>query len=307
MQAMLRQALPYTPLVEAGNTDGHLFMDVSGSGRLFGNPSDIACRIRRSTQNHLGLNPIWTVATNKLVAKAASRLVKPSGEYVVAPGTEESFLFPLPLPLLPGLFRQELIRLQEFNLHITGQAAALSLSQLMIPFGKRAEKIYCAVRGIDSTPVFSMARTPLKICVEHFFSNESNDWNRALAVLFELSEKAGRRLRHIHCAARQISVWLEYADKRRAIRQTTVKKGLCHDDTLFSLAQANLQRAWTRRVQLRCLRLICDKLTPPPPQAFLFQEEKKPAERRQNLTSALDRIRGRHGETSIRHGRCLAY
>ena len=307
MRGLLRQALPYSPLVETGNNDGHLFMDVSGTSRLFGPPPDIACRIRESTQNHLGLNPIWTVATNKLVAKAASRLVKPTGEYIVEAGTEETFLSPLPLSLLPCLSRQELRRLQEFNLRITGQAAALSLSQLMIPFGKGAEKIYRAVRGIDSTPVFSMARTPPKICVEHFFNNESNDWRLALAVLFELAEKAGRKLRHRNLVARQISVWLEYADRRRAIRQVTVKKGICHDDTLFSLARTVLKRAWMRRVQLRRLRLICDKLTAPSPHALLFPEEKKHTARRQNLTTALDRIRVQYGETSIRHGRCLAY
>jgi len=307
MQGMLRQALPYSPLIETGNNDGHLFMDVSGTSQLFGPPSDIACRIRTNTQNHLGLDPIWTVATNKLVAKAASRLVKPTGEYIVEAGTEETFLSPLPLSLLPGLSRQELGRMQEFNLRITGQAAALSLSQLMIPFGKRAEKIYSAVRGIDFTPVFSMARTPPRICVEHFFNNESNDWHLALAVLFILAEKAGRKLRHKNLIARQISVWLEYADRRQAIRQTTVKKGICHDDTLFSLAQSILKRAWVRRVQLRRLRLSCDKLTKPSPQAFLFEEEKKHTARRQNLTTALDRIRGRHGETSIRHGRCFTY
>lgn len=125
-------------------------------------------------------------------------------------------------------------------------------------------------------------------------------------MLFKLAEKAGRKLRFKNLVARQISVWLEYADRRQAIRQTTVKKGLCHDDTLFSLAQSILKRAWVRRVQLRRLRLICDKLTVPSPQAFLFAEEKKYTARRQDLTTALDRIRGRHGETSIRHGRCLA-
>ncbi len=307
MRGMLRQALPYSPLVETGNNDGHLFLDVSGTSRLFGPPADIACHIRESTQNHLGLNPIWTVATNKLVAKAASRLVKPTGEYIVEAGTEETFLSPLPIPILPGLYPKELSRLEEFNLRIISEVSALSCSQLVVPFGKRAEKIYYAVRGIDSTPIFSMARTPPKICVEHFFNNESNDWQLALAVLFELAEKAGRKLRHRNLVARQISVWLEYADRRRAIRQVTVKKGICHDDTLFSLAQAVLKRAWIRRIQLRRLRLICAKLTAPSSQAFLFPEEKKHIAHRQNLTTALDRIRMRHGEASIRHGRCLAY
>ena len=42
MRALLKQTLPYSPLIESGETDGHLFMDVTGSARLFGPPVDVA-------------------------------------------------------------------------------------------------------------------------------------------------------------------------------------------------------------------------------------------------------------------------
>ena len=47
MRDLLKRALPYSPLIETGEDDGHLFMDATGTGRLFGPPRDVAWRLRR--------------------------------------------------------------------------------------------------------------------------------------------------------------------------------------------------------------------------------------------------------------------
>jgi DNA polymerase-4 len=85
MAALARRALRYTPLVEAEEASGHLYLDLTGTGRLWGPPRDVARRLYREVRTELGLDPIWTLAANKLVAKAASRLVKPLGELLVPP------------------------------------------------------------------------------------------------------------------------------------------------------------------------------------------------------------------------------
>ena len=36
MQDLVRAAFPYSPLIEPGRADGHLFVDVTGTSRLFG-------------------------------------------------------------------------------------------------------------------------------------------------------------------------------------------------------------------------------------------------------------------------------
>ena len=89
-RALLRQALPYTPQVEQVDGNGHLYLDVTGTSRLWGPPRDVAWRIRRDTRADLRLDPIWAVAANKLVAKVATRIVKPDGELTVAAGDEAS-------------------------------------------------------------------------------------------------------------------------------------------------------------------------------------------------------------------------
>ena len=47
MKALVRCALPYSPLVEMADHNGHLFVDATGTGQLFGPPPDVAWRIRK--------------------------------------------------------------------------------------------------------------------------------------------------------------------------------------------------------------------------------------------------------------------
>ncbi|MBW2434243.1 MAG: hypothetical protein JRF36_11615, partial [Deltaproteobacteria bacterium] len=195
MRDVLARALPYSPLIETGEDDGHLFMDATGTGRLFGPPRDVAWRLRRQIKSDLGLDPIWSVAPNKLVAKVATRLVKPDGEYIVPAGEEKALLAPLPVRLIPGIERDDLLRLREFNLTHAFQVAALSLEQLEIPFAARARLFYEAVRGIDPSPVLPLGQKPPQVIADHEFGTDTNDAHTLESVLYRLVEQAGARLR----------------------------------------------------------------------------------------------------------------
>jgi DNA polymerase-4 len=306
MRDVLKRALPYSPLIETGETDGHLFMDASGTTRLFGPPMDMAHRLRKQIKTDLGLNPIWSVAPNKLVAKVATRLVKPDGEYVVAGGEEESLLAPLPVVLVPGIERDDQLRLREFNLVRVSQVAALSLEQLEIPFGPRALSIYEAVRGIDPSPVLPVGQKPPKVMAEYEFGNDTNNEHTIEAVLYRLVEEAGNRLRRRRLAARRIAIILDYSDGMRRARQMAARPATANDLCLFERARHILQLAWMRRVRIRHMRLICDRLVFPPAQLELFAGDQKAAAKRCGLIKAVDAIRHRFGPEALRFGRTLA-
>ena len=306
MCALLKQTLPYSPLIESGETDGHLFVDVTGSARLFGPPMDVAWRLRRQVKKNLGLDPIWSVAPNKLVAKVATRLVKPDGEYIVSAGEEEALLAPLPIGLVPGIERNDLLRLQEFNLSRVFHLTALSLEQLQIPFGARARSLYEAARGIDPSPVLPVGQKPPKIIVDHEFGNDTNDKSTLQSALYSLVEQAGDRLRRRRRAARRVAIVLDYSDGMRCARQLAAKPATANDLTLYELARRTLRLAWTRRIRIRHVRLICDRLTFPPAQLELFAADQKQKEQRNNLISAIDRVRQRFGGEAIQLGRTLA-
>ncbi|MGD9042442.1 MAG: hypothetical protein PVG06_01955 [Desulfobacterales bacterium] len=306
MRDVLKRALPYSPLIETGEDDGHLFMDTTGTARLFGPARDVAWRLRRQIKTDLGLDPIWSVAPNKLVAKVATRLVKPDGEYIVAAGEEEALLAPLPVSLVPGIERPDQLRLREFNLTHAFQVAALSLEQLEIPFATRAPVLYEAVRGIDPSPVLSVGQKPPKVVADHEFGNDTNNAHTLEAVLYGLVEQVGSRLRRRRRAARRIAIVLDYSDGMRRARQVAARPATANDLTLFELARRTLQLAWVRRVRIRHMRLICDRLIFPPAQLELFAADQKASQKRGGLITAIDAIRHRFGNQAVQSGRIWA-
>ena len=306
MRDVLKRALPYSPLIETGEDDGHLFMDATGTGRLFGPPRDVAWRMRRRIKSDLGLDPIWSVAPNKLVAKVATRLVKPDGEYIVPAGEEESLLAPLPVSLVPGIEHDDLLRLREFNLTHAFQVTALSLQQLEIPFADRARLLYEAVRGIDPSPVLPVGQKPPRVTADHEFGTDTNDEHTLESVLYRLVEQVGGRLRRRRRAARRIAVVLDYSDGMRRARQVAARPATANDLALFELARRALQLAWMRRVRIRHLRLICDRLIFPPAQLELFAADRKADQKRSGLINAIDTVRDRFGPEALRFGRTLA-
>jgi hypothetical protein len=64
-----------------------------------------------------------------------------------------------------------------------------------------------------------------------------------------------------------------------------------------------LDRAWTRRVRIRHLRLCLDRLTFPPAQLDLFEDRGQPLKKDDRLMQSLDAIRGKFGVTAVYYGR----
>jgi DNA polymerase-4 len=92
----------------------------------------------------------------------------------------------------------------------------------------------------------------------------------------------------------------------RRTRQVAARPATANDLTLFELARRTLQLAWVRRVRIRHMRLICDRLIFPPAQLKLFAADQKANQKRCGLITAIDTIRHRFGNESIRTGRVLA-
>lgn len=304
MNALIRLAGCFSPRLEPGNGDGHLFLDVTGTARLWGPPMDIAWRLRRQARSELNLDPIWSVAPNKLTAKTATRIVKPSGEYIVAAGEESEFMAPLSLDMIPGIERDDLTRLAGFNLTLARHVAALSIDDLFVPFGARARFIRNTVLGFDDAPVRMIHDRPPIVRLDHAFDRDELDPERVETILYTLAEQAGSRLRQMGLAARRVAVWLEYADGVRVVRQTAARPSTASDATLAALARQALRLAWFRRICIRHLRLDCAGLIFPPAQLSLFDTAS--AQRKTRLETTVDAIRSRFGWNSLQTARTLA-
>jgi len=306
MAQVLDQALPFSPLIEAGADDGHLFIDATGTSRLFGPPADVAWRLQRRIREILGVTPAWAVAPNKTVAKAATRLVKPAGQALVAPGEEAALMAPLPLTLVPEINGAEATRLQQFNLFRAGQVAALGRNPLEAVFGPRASPIYDAVRGIDHRPVTPAGRKPPQVSADHLFGEDTNDRAVLESVLYRLVERVGLQLRVRVRVAGVLTVALDHCDGMRRGRAAALKPATADDPALFAAARQTLALVWSRRVRVRRLVLACGHLAPVPVPVQMGLFDPRPPGRSNLLTDAIDRIRARFGPEAIRMGRTMS-
>ena len=303
MKDLLKETFAFTPLIESGTSDGHIFLDVTGSGRLFGPSVDVAFKLKKAFKKTFNFDPIWSVATNKLVAKVATRVVKPVGEYIVAPGDEKAFLAPLPLNLIPGLIKKELTRFFEFNLFFISQARVLTLEQLKIPFHFRAPLLYDWIRGIDPTPVTTSCNCKNLSIIrsDHEFSDDTNNADLLKRALYLMVESICKTLRNRKLTGGATKIILSYSDGLQSTSKLKLVPSTSNDMALFKKCVPLLNKAWTRRVRIRHMRLICEKICQGAIQADLFSvgnKETKQAE----LILAMDKIHDKFGKNSIKAG-----
>ena len=314
MKALFRQAAAFSPRVNAGPADGHLYLDITGTSRLYGPPPDVAWRLKQGILKHLGLDPIWTLATNRLVAKAASRLVKPTGEYIVGPGEEAAFLSPLPITLMPGLTKAERRTLLRFNISVVSQARALTRSQLAVPFDARAGIIHDLLQGIDARYVdirpgpdtcpgiHGKGPVRTKIRAEHRFADDTNDTGHLKAGLALMTAEICGKLRQSNCQAAQLTLILTHSDTLTRTRR--MNTATADDSRMLKQAWDLTLAAWTRRVRIQHLALCCTPRPAVPAQACLFERPSKSGSGQ--LHQAMDKIRTRFGTLAVQSGTTLA-
>lgn len=302
MAALVRQVLHYSPLVEPGVEDGHLFMDVTGTHRLFGPAPDIALRLRKELRRSLGLNPVWSLASSKLVAKVASRMVRPHGEYIVAQGEEKDFLAPLPLSLLPGISAAEMAVMADFNVRCVGELAGLSHRQLSLPFKKRASYLHDISRGRDGAAVSPGKKKNIRLMVRHAFAEETISHTDISTAIGSLVQQVGQQLRREGQLGQRLHLSLHYADGRKLGRQAVHKGGSDNDFVLRALALGLLKRFRQHRVRVRSCSLACDRLLPKSRQQTLFTMQSQREQQQGKILTAMDLVYSRFGENSIRLG-----
>ena len=74
---------------------GHLYLDLTGTRRLFGPIVDTAMRLERDVKQRHALPGVAGVATNKFVSRLAATLIVPIQLCDVRPGAEVSFVAPV--------------------------------------------------------------------------------------------------------------------------------------------------------------------------------------------------------------------
>lgn len=306
----LQQAiLPFAPVWESIQP-GSLFLDLTGTQRLFGRPIDTAARLERELTVKWGWPSQIGMAMNKLVSHlAATTLEKPPQMRSIYSGSERAFLAPLPATLLPGLNRMQashiLRRLDDLNLRTLGSIADVSLAQLEAVLGTAAVVLHDWAMGIDHSPVRPSIEQPL---IEQSLTLNPDDIDDRLILgrLSHLLERICAMLRQQRRVCRRLSLALRHSDQTEQATQQTMPRGTYWEADLQPVLVQLFVRCFRRRVRVQRIIMRADCLEPLAEQLRLFDEPAmtvQPASHR--LSLVLDAIRAKFGERAIAWGKTL--
>ena len=288
---------------------GSLFLDFTGTTRLFGPPIDTATRIGRELTRHQGWESVIGLAGSKLVSQlAAATLKRPPQVLWIHPGSEPPFLAPLPTMLLPGLSRSStsliVQRLEDLNLRTLGAIASVSLAQLQTVFGTSATLLQNWALGIDPSPVHPPAAQPM---IERTLPLDPDEVDDPLLLgrLYGLLEALCATLRQQQRVCRRLRLFLRHSDHVERTAHERLPHGTCWEADLQPVLTRLFYRCLRRRVRVTRLTLQIDRLESPAEQLSLFDEATSVQPASHRLSAALDAIRAKFGEQALCWGKTL--
>jgi DNA polymerase-4 len=240
-RAVFREFEDTTPLVEGLSID-EAFLDVGGLRRLAGTPEQIAVDLRRRVAERVGLPITVGVACTKFLAKVASGVAKPDGLLVVAPGTEEAFLHPLPVERLWGVGPVTSEKLRNRGIATVGEVAGLHEDALVAMLGPASGRhLHALAHNRDPRPV-RVGRRRGSIGAQRALGGGAShtDVDEALVALVD---RVCRRLRTARRVGRTVTLRLRFGDYARATRSHTLPHATDRTHTVLDTARRLLSGA----------------------------------------------------------------
>ncbi|MGA2509964.1 MAG: DNA polymerase IV [Candidatus Acidiferrales bacterium] len=292
----------YSPVVEMASID-EAYLDLTGTERLHGPPLAAAHKLLREITATTNLPCSGGLGATRLVAKVASDQAKPRGLVWVPPGSEESFLAPLPVRRIPGIGKVTEAALKRLGIETVGQLQIPSLERLEESFGRWGTALYRKARGIDSYEFFVDAEAK-SLSHNRTFGEDTNDLEQLQSTLSYLCQKASKRLRDAGLHARTVTLTVRFADFATITRSHTLSEPSDLDTVFLRMIRELFSSAWNGKAMLRLVGVALSSFSAGSGQLDLLDPGRR--EKLERLARAADRLRDRFGFSKVQLGGSLA-
>ncbi len=219
----------FTPDIEFVSIDEAYLAVKSGRG------TETGAAIHSAVRNELHLPISVGVSVNKLLAKIACELAKPSKVDTLWPVEIEKKLWPLSVRALPGVGPVAEKSLNSLGIKTIEELAAYPIESLKRILGSSTEAVHNYAHGIDNREL-ELEHQAKSISEETTFAEDIFDHETMKSVLMELSSGVGYRLRSSGFTAKTITLKLRYRDFRTITRSLTIQETIYSDRDIYRAA-----------------------------------------------------------------------
>ncbi len=288
----------FTPLVEPLSID-EAFLDVTGSGRLFGRPEDMARDIKATIFREIGLTVSAGIAPSKFVAKIASDMDKPDGLTLVPEGRVREFLDPLPVSRMWGVGKVTEEALAGLNIRTFRDLSQTPVEVLERRFGTSGVKMHRLSMGLDERDVVP-EHDAKSIGHEETFAEDVTEPGRIQKELLSLATRVARRIRQERLKGRTVTLKVKYDDFQLITRSATLPVPTDDASEIYATVSSLLTKTSAGRRPIRLLGISLSQFAGAGNrgQLSLFLEDEASRKRRE-LNTALDSISDKFGDRII--------
>ena len=296
----------YTPRLEVYSID-EVFMDVTQEVRAFGVPVPMAEAIRRRFRSELGecLTATIGIARGKTFAKLIGKRNKPDGIGNLIDEALPDLLRRTPVGDIWGIGPRIEVRLKRVGIRTLQELGEASERFMKREFGVYGLYLRQIGLGHDANPIVPYTEVPAPKSVGHSKSlpPELREFPTACLILRDLCDKVGRRMRRlgymgrtVHCGFRTGSIGPHYG------KQTTLALPTDDGEAIYDACLVVLEKIPVKPDEVSNVGVSVGNLVPRDRMSgFLLEGDRK----RERLNAAMDRIRDRYGDRSIRYGTTL--
>ena len=304
--AMMKILEDYTPDIEQYSID-ESFLDMTGTQNLFGPPIEVAHKIKDRIYEELGFTVNVGISTNKLLAKMASDFKKPNLVHTLFPEEVPTKMWPLPVSDLFFVGRQTAKRLYSLGIFTIGDLANTDRKIIQDNLKGHGSVIWEFANGIGDSmeDVANKNRTP----ANKGYSNETTlafdvtDANLAKEILLSLTESVSTRVRADKSYVSVVSVYFVDNEFHHSSKQMTLNSATNVTNEIYHHACNLFDLLWKGQ-PIRLLGIHISKATSENHRQYsLF--EKQDVEKLSKLDSAIDKIRHKYGDDSIKRATFL--
>lgn len=210
----------YTDLVEPLSLD-EAYLDVTNNKQNMSSAWTVAQNIRDQIHRRTGLTASAGVSYNKFLAKLASGMNKPDGQYLITPEQGSEFIATLAIPKFHGIGPATADKMRRLGILTGADLRVWSLDDLTASFGKLGQWYYDIARGLDMRPVMA-ERERKSVSSETTFETDVTTIDRLQQTLAELSADVWKWVAANRRYGRTVTIKIKWADFQQSTRSRTL-------------------------------------------------------------------------------------